>query len=408
MPLPQQVLAAGEIRDERRGLLEPRDVAVDVRAREILDAGHAELLRRAGEGVPHELVDSVDEALVARAFQHGGRSRPVAHHVRKGLGGRQPFAVDMRGVGLRPAHLAAAPIGAGRVPELALRHVRAGEEGQLVGLAEDLRRPDPRPARLGMPLQPVLVRKCQHGAVEVLAETVVARSTVVAQERPRRLFTLDHEARQNGQPRPDGVAAVLGELPLESAGPRRHRALPAHAVEVRQCPACQRAGIGQDRLAHAVEVPLHRLRVEHVHVVLVAVDGRKAETHQRPLARRHVPGETALRVDLIRQFDDLHRRAVFDGGLHTDSFAGSRPHRVQAVAGIDPLRVACQRRTAIPDGEGGDVPEVFPVGPDQGRGKTRSSRQGRGLANQPLGRVAAHLPRPFERPRATAEVDADL
>ncbi len=247
-----------------------------------------------------------------------------------------------------------------------------------------------------------------HGPVEVVPEAVVPSPAIVAHEPVRRLFALDHKARQDRQPGPEGVAPVFGELLLERAGPRRHRAFPAHAVEMRQRLARQRPGVRNDRPAHAVEVTLHRLGIQHVDVVLVAFDRGMAEAHQRPLSLRHVPDQTAPGVHLRRQFDDLLGDARLDRRLSVEALARRSAHRIHAVAGVHPVPGPRDRRAAVLDGEGRDAPEVLPVGVRERHVEMRAGRQGRGLADESLGRVRTHFPRPLQRPRATAEIDADL
>ena len=62
----QKRLAAAEVLDESMRIVVPRHVAVDVRTREILGPRNAELLRRAGERVPHEAVCAIRKGDVGK------------------------------------------------------------------------------------------------------------------------------------------------------------------------------------------------------------------------------------------------------------------------------------------------------------------------------------------------------
>jgi len=403
----QQVLTAAEVSDEGRGLFKPGDVGIDVRAGEVLDAGLAEGLGRAGEGVPDQMVDAVDEALVAAALEDRGVGGPVAHHVGEGFGRREPASVDVRGDGLRAAELPAAPVVRAGVPEFALRHVVDAEERELVGLAENGRRAVPRSARLGVPLNAVLMREAHHGAVEVVEEALVTRAAVVGHETRSLFVALHAEARQHRHPGTHGIAAELLEVRLERGRPGGHGALPAHIVEVGEGFAGERSDVVQKCLAHAVEVALDSPGVEDVHVILVSVDHGVAEAQQcgagavgqaavqqgRFVGRRERPGE----------FLDLHGRADRRVRRVADALAG--PAVKRTVARVAPLGGG-QLGARVADLESRHVLEVGEWGGL--RKQLRSAgAQRQELVDQSLGRIRADRPGAFERARATAQVHAD-
>ena len=337
LPLLEQPLAAAEVADERLGLAVPRHVAVDVRAGEVFRAGHAEGVGRAGERVPDEVIDARREGAVARVLEVGGIDGPVADHVRERLGGRAWAAVEVGG-GDGGAHVVARavalalPVG----PELALGDVVHAEEGELVGLAEDGGRALPGSARLGDEAHAVGVGEARERAVEVLAEHVVARASVGAQEGLVRGGVRLAEPSEEGQLGAHVEAGEAAELVFEVARPGGHRALPADRVEVREraVGAHEPGQLRDERAVEAAEVALDRARVENVHVVFVVRQHGPAEAHEEALrARRTRRGK---RAGLCR------RRAV-------EALAARRLHRVDAVAAVAPDAVRGQVVARVED-----------------------------------------------------------
>ena len=390
LALLQQPLAASEVSDERRELPVPRDVAVDVRAGEVLCAGYAELRRRAGERVPDKMVDPADETLVAAELDVARVDRPVQHHVRErlGRGARQAVEVCRGGGG---TYVVAAFAVAAR-PELALREVIDREVVDLVGLAEYLRLALPRSAGLRHPADVARVRKVAHGAVEVVEEHVVARTAVGAHELLLRGDVAVGKARQLRKVGVDVEPRVLLELVPEVAGPGGHCAFPAHGVEVREraVPADQVRDAGHERSLEAVEVSLDGLRVQHVDVMLVPRKDGVAEAHGHALrARRSCLGQHACR-----------------GGVRSvQPFSARCAHRVYSVAAVLPFGWRRQLVAGVPHRLERDVVVVGEVGLLQRR------LFGAGwveLVHEALGRVRAHVPRTVQLAAGGAHVHGEL
>ena len=277
-----------------------------------------------------------------------------------------------------------------RGPELPLRHVVDGEEGELVRLAEHGRLALPGTARLGVQLDPARMREVAHRAVEVLAEHVVARAAVGAHERLGGGWVTLHEAREERQVGAYVAPGVLLELVLEVARPRGHRPLPAHAVEVREgLAAADESGDLLVELAlEAHVVAGDGLRVEHVHVVLVPGQHGVAEAHGH-----------ALRAGRAGR----HARAHAAVAAVVEALAARRAHRVDAVAAVLPA-ARLHLGAGVPHLLHVDVVVVRQVGD----GHLRGLGGGAVHVDEALRRVLAHLPRTVQLAARGAHVHREL
>ena len=347
----------------------PGDVAVDVRAREVFDAGPPERLRRAAERVPHEVVDAVDERVVSAALQRGGPLVPVVVHVRERLGGGARESVDSGGVGGGHVVGEVGMVRGSDGPELALRHVVHAEEGKLVRLQKYARVAVPGTAGLGVDLDAARVREATDGAVEAVAEEVVAHAAEVLHH-----LRVGAESGEHGEVGAQGVACAAEELFLEACGPGGNCAFPAHGIDVRERGADERPQLLEEVAGNAVEVARHRVGVDYVDVELAFRDGAVAEAQRHLASAWRIGGEKG------------------DGRLVAVAFPA-----VHDAARIAPtvLHFRVGRHDHLDDR---DVRVVLEVGGDVLRVHS---------ADEPLGAVGARLPRTLQGAAAVGEVHGE-
>ena len=303
--LPQQMLAAGEVRQPRVAHVPPGEVAVEVRADvRPLETGFGVQPRLMHPEAQHVASQPFAERAVADVLHAPRIVDPVVRKRRERFGLTNRLAVNMRSAGdLLDRRVALPADGAIRLavafPELAHRHVVDAFALQSVDpVLEE------RPARLGMrAAQAALKRQFAQPAVVVGRHQVRRRPAVVLQESLRHRRIVDRLVHQRRQVRQRIVAPPPLELVAHRRGPGRLAQFPTVDVKVLQRLARQRPGVGDQlgprlgkvgvhrRGAHRVDLQSARARADALDRVAMQ---RVADSQDVPRAGRSVPRQSPL------------------------------------------------------------------------------------------------------------------
>ena len=187
-----------------------------MRAGEVFLAGQTHLLRRTGEGVPENKVQSRTGLVVeTRLLRRPQGVVPLRPDRREPFGADDRLAVDMgRTGGLldEEAILVAGPVRRGH-PEFAHRPVAAPVTFQAI------QRPGVRTGGFGLDAHAVPVGQSGHRPIMVVGHTVGNGAAEIGQEAVAGVATIDDAAGEDWQPGAQVVAPAPVELRRESRGP---------------------------------------------------------------------------------------------------------------------------------------------------------------------------------------------